>query len=328
MQERNRGKVMYNEMDDRTLMKETRRAIGKLKRGKAGGVCGVQGEMLYKDSEAAVKVGEEITEWFEVQRGVRQGCPMSPWLFNIYLDMVTRKALPLFKRGAGLTNCQIQVTLFADDTMLLAESEEDLKWNVEKLHEAMKKHKLKVNWSKSNTMVFSRVPTECNMVIDGEKVKLCTWELSCVRMEKWKGEVERRIGMTVQAVGAMKKMYESREVSREAKVTVYEAVVIPTLTYGCETWVIKEKEKSRLQATEMRVLRKITGVSRLDHIRNKTVRERLGLEPVLKKAERRRECWKEKVESRKGSVVVKVLTGEGVGKRPRGRPRKRWRDPF
>ena len=110
--------------------------------------------------------------------------------------------------------------------------------------------------------------------------------------------------------------------------TVYEAVVIPTLTYGCETWVLQEEEKSRLQATEMRVLRKITGVSRLDHIRNETVRERLGLEPVLKKVERRREYWKEKVESRMGSVVEKVLTGEGVGKRPRGRPRKRWRDPF
>ena len=77
----------------------------------------------------------------------------------------------------------------------------------------------------------------------------------------------------------------------------------------------------------MRMLRKIAGVSRLDHVRNETVRERLRLEPVLTKVERRRECWKENVESRKGSVVAKVLAGEGVGKRPRGRPRKRWRDP-
>ena len=92
---------------------------------------GVEGRLLravqgmYKDSEAAVMVGEEMTEWFEVQRGVRRGCLMSPWLFNIYLDMVTREALPSFKKGAGLTNCQIQVTLFADDTVLLAESEEE-----------------------------------------------------------------------------------------------------------------------------------------------------------------------------------------------------------
>ena len=76
----------------------------------------------------------------------------------------------------------------------------------------------------------------------------------------------------------------------------------------------------------MRVLRKIAGVSRLDHVRE-MVRERLRIEPVLKKVERMRECWKEKVESRKGSVVEKVLTGEGIGKRSRGRP-TRWRDPF
>ena len=93
-------------------------------------------------------------------------------------------------------------------------------------------------------------------------------------------------------------------------------------------WVLNEREKSRLQATEMKVLRNIAGVTRLDHVRNETVRERLKLEPVLKKVERRRKCCKEKVECRKGSVVEKVLTGEGVGKRPRGRPKKRWRDPF
>ena len=64
---------------------------------------GVEGRLLreiqglYKDSEATVKVGEEITDWFEVQRGVRQGCPMSPWLFNIYLDWVMKEAFPLFK---------------------------------------------------------------------------------------------------------------------------------------------------------------------------------------------------------------------------------------
>ena len=82
---------------------------------------------LYKDSETTLKVGNEMTDWFEVQRGVGQGCPMSPWLFNIYLDRVLKEALPLFRGGAGLNNCQIQVTMFADNTVLLAESEEELK---------------------------------------------------------------------------------------------------------------------------------------------------------------------------------------------------------
>ena len=127
-------------------------------------------------------------------------------------------------------------------------------------------------------------------------------------------EVERRIGMTIQTAEAMKKVYESRDISREVKVTVFEAVVIPTLTYGCESWVLKERETSRLQATEMKVLRKIAGVTRMDCVRNETVRERRKVEPILKKVERRRQCWKE-------SVAEKVMTG-AVGRRLRGCPQK------
>ena len=100
-------------------------------------------------------------------------------------------------------------------------------------------------------MVFSRVPTECNIEIDGEKVKNVkeTVYLGVKLSEDGKmgGEVERRIGMTMQTVGAMKKEYESREISREAKVTVFESVTIPTLTYGCEVWVLTEREKSTVK---------------------------------------------------------------------------------
>ena len=59
---------------------------------------GVSGDLLtairalYQASEACVKLDGECSEWFEVKQGVRQGCPMSPWLFNIFLDMVVREA--------------------------------------------------------------------------------------------------------------------------------------------------------------------------------------------------------------------------------------------
>ena len=65
-----------------------------------------------------------------------------------------------------------------------------------------------------------------------------------------------------------------------AQVEVFKAGAVPTLIYGCESWVLKERVKSRKQAAEMRVLRKIAGVSRLDHVRNETVRKRLRLEQV------------------------------------------------
>ena len=100
-----------------------------------------------------------------------------------------KEALPLFKGGASLNTA-----------VLLAESEDNLQWCVEKLHEAMKRHRLKVNWSKSNTMVFSRVPTESNIEIDGERMKNVkeTMYLGVKLSEDGKmgSEVERRIGMT------------------------------------------------------------------------------------------------------------------------------------
>ena len=93
-------------------------------------------------------------------------------------------------------------------------------------------------------------------------------------MERERG---RRDGIAMSAVGAMQRnVFGSRELSKEATVEVYNAMVVPVMTYGCESWVLREKEKTRLQATEMSVLRKITGVTRLECIRNEKIRHRLN----------------------------------------------------
>ena len=105
---------------------------------------GVSGDLLrairamYQTSEACVKVDGEMTGWFEVRQGVRQGCPMSPWLFNIYLDMVVREAHVSYQGGVTLNTCKVQVLLFADDTVLVADNEEDLKNNITALQEAVR----------------------------------------------------------------------------------------------------------------------------------------------------------------------------------------------
>ena len=57
--------------------------------------------------------------------------------------------------------------------------------------------------------------------------------------------------------------------------TVYNAVVVPSLVYGCVTWVLKDRDKTRLQAAEIKVLRSVVGVTRLECVRNEAIRERL-----------------------------------------------------
>ena len=105
--------------------------------------------------------------------------------------------------------------------------------------------------------------------------------------ERMEGELERRIGIAMSAVGAMKeKVLGNKGLSCKAKMRVYNAMVVPMLTYGCKSWVLREKEKSRLQAVEMSVLREVAGVTRMNHIRNEEIRHRLQQRSIIGTGER------------------------------------------
>ena len=91
-----RGKRLYAAFLDLEKAYDT---VGRAGLWEALTQYGVKGRILESCTRIVKlqKVGEEITDWFEVQKGVRQGCPMSPLLFNIYLDRVMKETLPLFK---------------------------------------------------------------------------------------------------------------------------------------------------------------------------------------------------------------------------------------
>ena len=101
-------------------------------------VYGVGGKLLkamlcfYIDRRACVRVGNDVSEWFPVNVGLRRGCEMSPWLFNVYMDGVVRevnvrvlgKELELLSKNGS--RFEINELLFADDTALVDDSEEKL----------------------------------------------------------------------------------------------------------------------------------------------------------------------------------------------------------
>ena len=83
------------------------------------------------------------------------------------------------------------------------------------------------------------------------------------------------------------------------------------------------------EQTEMAYLRRVEGVSRIDRVRNADVREVVRQEDVMEKVKRKQRTWKENLEKMEDDrLVKKVYTEEIVGKRPRGRPRKKWIDNF
>ena len=107
---------------------------------------------LYAGQEATVKTGHGTTNWFQIGKGVHQGCILSPCLFNLYAEYITRNAgLEEAQAGIKIAGRNINNLRYADDTTLTAESEE-LKTLLMKLKEESEKVGLKLNIQKMKIM--------------------------------------------------------------------------------------------------------------------------------------------------------------------------------
>ena len=101
---------------------------------------------LYAGQEATVRTGHGTTEWFQIGKGVCQGCILSPCLFNFYVEYIIRNAgLEEAQAGIKIARRNINNLRYADDTILMAESEEQPKSLLMKVKEESKKVGLKLN---------------------------------------------------------------------------------------------------------------------------------------------------------------------------------------
>ena len=95
---------------------------------------------LYAGQEATVRTGHGTTDWFHIAKGVCQGCILSPCLFNLYAEYIMRNAgLEETQTGIKISRRNINNFRYADDTTLMAESEEELKSVLLKVKERVKK---------------------------------------------------------------------------------------------------------------------------------------------------------------------------------------------
>ena len=124
---------------------------------------------LYAGQETAVRTGDGTTDWFQIGKGVRQGCILSPCLFNFYAEYIMRNAgLEEVQAGIKIARRNIDNLRYADDTTLMAEREEELKSLSMKVREESEKVGLKLNIQKMKIMASGPItPWE----IDGETVE-------------------------------------------------------------------------------------------------------------------------------------------------------------
>ena len=123
---------------------------------------------LYASQEATVRTGHGTTDWFQIGKGVHQGCKLSPCLFNSYAEYIMRNAgLEEAQAGIKIAGRNINNLRYADDTTLLAESKE-LKSLLMKVKEESEKVGLKLNIQKTKIMSSDPITSQ---QIDGEKWK-------------------------------------------------------------------------------------------------------------------------------------------------------------
>ena len=116
---------------------------------------------LYAGQEATVKTGHGTTGWFQIGKGVHQGCILSPCLFNLHAEYIMRIAgLEEAQAGIKIAGRNINNLRYADDTTLMAESKEELKSLLMKVKEESEKVGLKLNIQKMKIMASSPI-TSC-----------------------------------------------------------------------------------------------------------------------------------------------------------------------
>ena len=124
---------------------------------------------LYAGQEATARAGRGTTDWFQIGKGVRQGCVLSPCLFNFYAEYVMRNTgLEETQAGIKIAGRNINNIRYADDTTLMAESEKELISLLMKVKVESEKVGLKVNIQKTKIMASGPI---ISWEIDGERVE-------------------------------------------------------------------------------------------------------------------------------------------------------------
>ena len=191
---------------------------------------------LYVGQEATVRTGHGTMDWFQIGKGVHQGCILSPLLFNLYAEYIMRNAgLDETQPGFKIARRNSNNLRYADDTTLMAESEE-LKSLLMKMKEESEKVGLKLNIQKTKIMAYG--PTT-SWQIDGETVETVTGfilgDSKITTYGDCSHEIKRCLLLGRKAMSNLDSILKSRDISLLTQAHLLKVMVFPIVKYGCES---------------------------------------------------------------------------------------------
>ncbi|KAJ1070538.1 hypothetical protein K5549_003517 [Capra hircus] len=179
---------------------------------------------LYAGQEATVRIGHGTTEWFQIGKGVLQGCILSPCLFNLYAEYLIRNAgLEETQAGIKIAGRNINNLRYADDTTLMVESEEELKSLLMKVKEESEKVGLKLNIQKTKIMASGPITS---WEIDGETVSDFIFLGSQITTDgDCSHEIKRHLLLRRNVMTNLDSIFKSGDITLLTKVCLVKAMV-------------------------------------------------------------------------------------------------------
>ena len=287
---------------------------------------------LYWNQVAAVRVGTSCSDFVPIERGVRQGCVMSPVLYNLYAERITRSIQQL--EGFSVGGRNINSIRYADDTTIIASSEDALQHIITEVDKRSREIGLEINEDKTKTMTVHRSlqPVKNEIMVNGkkldqvEKFKLLGHTItSDGRCEQ---ELKTRIAMAKSNFNCFKKILTCRKISLTLRLRLTKAYVWSTLLYCCEVWTITSVMEKKIAAFEMWCYRRILRISWKEKKTNDEVLQMLGMTRCLLKIIMTRQLRYFGHIVRHNSMQHDILDGRIPGRRARGRQRLKWSDNF
>ena len=285
---------------------------------------------LYWNQKAFIQTENGLSPEIHIKRGVRQGCVLSPCLFNLYTENIFREVGN--DKGIKIGGRIINNLRYADDTVLLAETKEDLQHILNEVNSVGERYGMKMNATKTKTMVVCRKGDTPQI-----KIKIDGVEIEQVQQFKYLGqtisdngrcdsEIIKRIEIARGAFNSLKGVLLSSNISLTTKKRIIKCYVWSTLLYGCETWTLTQTHINKLQAFEMWVYRKLKRIPWTDKVTNEEVLKRVNEKRYIIPTIKIRKTTYFGHMIRRDNMQRQLLEGKIEGTRSRGRPRIEWTD--
>ena len=284
---------------------------------------------IYWEQTAAMRIGNYLSAFQDIKRGVRQGCVLSPELFSIYSEIIMRalEGMPGIKVGGyNMNNIR-----YADDTVPIADNEKELQEMLDTVVRESEKKGLSLNKKKTEIMVISKknCTPACNIVMNGTVLKqvhkfnylgsLITSDGRCIN------EIKRRMAQPKASFHNMTNLTNKR-MSLGVRKHVLQCYIEPILLYGCESWSMTKQTLTSIEGMEMWFLRRMLRVSWTEKRTNlEILNTARSTRKLISNVKRRQAEFLGHV-MRKGKLEHLLTTGKIEGKRSRGRQRIKIQD--